>query len=377
MPPVVGWSRDAHGTRCSAAAHTFLARCHSDWTDRVRSLRGGAIVSTDVSSDWARTPGIGPEIAAALRPHVADVADAVLTAVMAEVPPFKEWLEGSRNLREGVEQGLSGFLEQIEFGDDGLLPRREVYFDFGRGELRAGRSIDAVLTAYRVAAQATWRTMAAAGHAAGLDPQAMYGVAERIFAHMDRMSTATAEGFAYEQSVRAGERRDQRKRLVELLLRVPPCPLAELERDAAAVGWRVPPALAVLAFPEERVTRIAARLPADSVVARVGTMGYAVVPDPAAPGRLAAIDHAMTGVRCALGPTVSVAAAATSARLARLALGLPDAGDGLLVADQRRVDLLLLQDDALADGFVSGALATLDALPATQRARLEETLGAW
>src|SRR5439155_27369164 len=125
-----------------------------------------------------------------------------------------------------------------------------------------------------------------------------------------------------------------------LRVRWPAAGRAEFERYAAAVGWRVPPALAVLAFPDERVTRIAARLPSDSVVARVGTMGYAVVPDPAAPGRLAVIAHAMTGVRCALGPTVSVAAAATSARLARLALGLPDAGDGLLVADQRRVDLL-------------------------------------
>jgi len=334
-------------------------------------------VTADVSSDRPCASGIGPEVAAALRPDVARVADAVIEAVIADVPPFKEWLEGSRNLREGVEQGLAGFLEQLESGDDGVLPRREVYFDFGRGELRAGRSIDAVLTAYRLAAQATWRAMAATGHAAGLDPQALYGVAERIFAYMDLMSTATAEGFAYEGSIRAGERRDRRKRLVELLLRVPPCARAELERDAAAVGWRVPPALAVLAFPDERVTRIAARLPADSVVARVGTMGYAVVPDPAAPGRLAVIAHAMTGVRCALGPTVGPATSATSARLARLALGLPEAADGMVVADQRRVDLLLLQDEELADGFVSGALATLDALPATQRARLEETLSAW
>jgi len=334
-------------------------------------------VTTDVSSDRPSASGIGPEVVAALRPTVANVADAVLTAVMADVPPFKEWLEGSRNLREGVEQGLAGFLDQLEFGDDGLLPRREVYFDFGRGELRAGRSIDAVLTAYRVAAQATWRAMAATGHTAGLDPQAMYGVAERIFTCMDRMSTATVEGFAYERSIRAGERHDRRKRLVELLLRVPPCARSELEREAATVGWRVPPAIAVLAFPEERVTRIAARLPADSLVARVGTMGYAVVPDPSAPGRLAAVAHAMEGVRCALGPSVAPGAAATSARLARLALGLSDAKAGMVVADQRRVDLLLLQDEALADGLVAGALGPLDALPATQRARLEETLGAW
>jgi hypothetical protein len=333
-------------------------------------------VTTEASSGWSSAAGIGPEAAAVLRPHVDAVVDDVLAAVVEEVPPFKEWLEGSRNLREGVEQGLAGFLELLESGDDGLLPRREVYFDFGRGELRAGRSIDAVLTAYRVAGQATWRSMATAGHAAGLDPQALYRVAEGIFSYMDRLSAATAEGFAYERSVRAGERRDLRKRLVELLLRVPPCARAELARDAADVGWRVPPALAVLAFPDERVTRMAARLPADALVARVGTMGYAVVPDADAPGRLGAIALGLAAVRCALGPTVAPESAGASARLARLALALPGAG-GLVIADERRVDLLLMQDDTLADSFVAGALGPLDALPAGQRDRLAQTLDAW
>jgi DNA-binding PucR family transcriptional regulator len=106
-------------------------------------------------------------------------------------------------------------------------------------------------------------------------------------------------------------------------------------------------------------------------------MGYAIVPDPGAPGRLPALTHGLAGVRCALGPTVEPSAAATSARLARLALGLPGAGSGMVVADQRRVDLLLLRDEALAHGFVAGALGPLDALPETQRTRLEETLGAW
>jgi hypothetical protein len=334
-------------------------------------------VTTEASSGWSSAAGIGPEVAAALRPHVGGVVNDVLAAVVEEVAPFKEWLEGSRNLREGVEQGLAGFLELLESGDDGLLPRREVYFDFGRGELRAGRSIDAVLTAYRVAAQATWRSMATAGHAAGLDPQALYRVAEGIFAYMDRLSAATAEGFAYERSVRAGQRRDGRKRLVELLLRVPACARGELERDATEVGWRVPPALAVLAFPDERVTRMAARLPADSLVARVGTMGYAVVPDPDAPGRHGAIARGLAAVRCALGPTVTPAGAGASARLARLALGLPCGAPGLVVVDERRVDLLLMQDKALADGLAASALGPLDALPAGQRARLEQSLDAW
>jgi PucR C-terminal helix-turn-helix domain len=332
-------------------------------------------VATEALSGWSSTAG--PATAQVLRPHAGAVADAVLAAVVGEVGPFKEWLEGPRNLRDGIEQGIAGFLDQIESGDDGLLPRREVYFDFGRGELRAGRSIDAVLTAYRVAAQATWRELAAAGHAGGLEPEIMYGVAERIFAHMDRMSAATAEGYAYEHSLREGELRDRGKRLVELLLSEPPCTYAELERDAAAIGWRVPPTVAVLAFAEDRVTRIAARLPADTLVARVGTMGYAVVPDPAAPGRQALVVSALQGVRCALGPAVEPAAAGTSARLARLALRLPAPPSGVTEVDEHRVDLLLLQDEELTSALVAAACGPLDRLGPGQRARFEETLAAW
>src|SRR5207253_784839 len=135
---------------CIGTWITSLARRHSGCGDRIRSRRGEESVSTEVSSGWSSVTGIGPEVARALRPHLGAVVDDVLAAVEAEVPPFKEWREGSRNLRQGVEQGLAGFVEQLESGDDGLLPWREVYFDFGRGELRAGRSIDAVLTAYRV-----------------------------------------------------------------------------------------------------------------------------------------------------------------------------------------------------------------------------------
>jgi hypothetical protein len=162
-----------------------------------------------------------------------------------------------------------------------------------------------------------------------------------------------------------------------MLLREPPCAFAELEREATEVRWRMPPALAVLAFGDERVTRIAARLPADTLVARVGTMGYAVLPDPLGPGRRAGFANALRGVRCALGPVVAPMAAGTSARLARLALGLPDAGDDPILVDERRVDLLLLSDAALADGLVAAAFGPIDRLGPGQRARFEETLAAW
>jgi hypothetical protein len=336
--------------------------------------RSGSSGGSLPASPW---DAFGHDVTTALRPKVAQITDEVLAVLIEAVPPFDEWLEGSRNLRQGVEQGMEGFLELIESGDEGLLPRREVYFDFGRGELRAGRSIDAVLNAYRVAAQATWRLMAEAGHAAGLDPTTLYRLAEAVMAYMNRMSAATEEGFAYERSIMVGEQRDRRRRLVELLLRDPPCPAAELERDAAAVGWRVAPTLAVLAFPDERVSRMAARLPADALVARVGAMGYAVIPDPDAPGRLQAIEHAMSAVPAALGPAVAPAQAAVSAQQARLALKLPEALDGLVLVSRRRVDLLLLQEPALAASLAEDVLGPLSVLPAAARDRLLETLGAW
>src|SRR5437763_2018638 len=120
---------------------------------------------------------------------------------------------------------------------------------------------------------------------------------------------------------------------------------------------------------------MAARLPADALVARVGTMGFAVVPDPGAPGRRAAITHGLAAVRCALGPTVAPDAAAISARLAQLSLLLP--GEGLVIAEERRIDLMLSGDEALADGLVASALGPLEALGSGARGRLEQTLDAW
>ncbi len=122
---------------------------------------------------------------------------------------------------------------------------------------------------------------------------------------------------------------------------------------------------------------VAARLPVDALVARVGGMGYAIVPDPDAPGRRATLEHALRDVRAALGPTVGPGAAAVSARHARLALTLVADERGLVLAQERRVDLLLLQDPALADLLVADVLGPLAALSAGARVRLEETLAAW
>jgi hypothetical protein len=318
-----------------------------------------------------------------LRPTIGALTDEVLDSVVAAVPPFREWSGGRLHLRDGVQHGLVGFLDVLERGagaDPDRVAARDVFFDLGRTELRAGRGIGSVLAAYRVGAQAAWRAMVATGHRAGVEPEELYALTDAIFAYVGRLCAATVEGYAYEQSLGALEHVDARRRLVELAIREPPASAPELAGAAADAGWRAPAAVAVIAFGDERTARVASRLPPDAVVARVDGTGFALVGDPDGPGRRATIVQALAGLRAGLGPTVAIADAAASARLARRALALLAAtgSAGPICADDHRVELLLLGDPSLARALVDDVLERpLSVAPAASRERLIETLAVW
>jgi hypothetical protein len=312
-----------------------------------------------------------------LRPVIGRLTDEVLTSVVQAAPPFQEWRGGSLDVRDGVEQGLRGFLDRLESASAERLPGHDVFFDFGRSELRAGRSVGSVLAAYRVAAQAAWRGMADTGHDAGIEPRALYALADAIFTYVDQLCAVTVEGYGYEQSMAAVERVDARRRLVELAVRSSSVSGPELAGAAADAGWRLPARLAVVAFRDERVARVASRLGPDALVARIDGTGWAIAGDPDGPGRHAAMQHGLAGVRAGVGPAVAVTAAAESARLAERALGLARGAPGPVWAADRRVDLLLAGDPGVARGLVDDVLGPLACVPAATRERLIETLTAW
>ena len=301
-----------------------------------------------------------------LRPRLPALTDEVIAAVQEAVPEYRVL---DRNVREGVRQALGGFTELAEGSEPAGLPAREVYYQFGRGEARSGRTIAALLQAYRVGAQAAWRGVAEAGEEAGVEPHFLYSLAESIFAFIDEISAASAEGHAFEQSLAAGEQRERRRRLVEALLADPQVP-DEVERAARAVDWERPERVAVLTFHEAAAGRVEARLPA--LVAAT----WAVVPDPDGPGRHDEIRAALGTHRGALGPTVTPERAPESARRAALALEAI-AADSLVIADEHLLDLALAGDARAAHDLARRRLAPLDELPASQRDRLVETLAAW
>jgi PucR-like helix-turn-helix protein len=328
---------------------------------------------------WHQLP---PEAAAALRPELPAVAREIIDAIRVEVPTYARPLEGpfGRGLVVGVEEALRQFLDGIEAG--GRMPRVRVYVDLGRGEMRAGRSLETLLSAYRVGARVAWRRFAAVGEAAGLAPQTLFALAESIFAYIDELSSKSAEGYALEQSAAAGERRARRQRLVRLLVRDPPADPEDVREAALEADWRLPRELAVLAIPEEERERVVPRLPADAIVESTADVTVAVLPEPEVEGRRARLVRAI-GPRhhAALGPTVAWSDAAVSLARARALLELAADGAiaarGLVVAEDHVAALLLRSDRRLMRELVRARLAPLADLSPGVRARLTVTLAAW
>jgi PucR C-terminal helix-turn-helix domain len=324
---------------------------------------------------WHELP---PEIAGVLRPALADVADEMIEAVRT-VPAYSRPIDGEfgAGIRIGVQEALRHFLAEIEVGRP--MPRPDVYVDLGRGEMRSGRSLDSLLSAYRIGARVAWRRFAAVGANAGLDPDTLYLLAESLFAYIDVLSAESAEGHALEQSAAAGEAEQRRRRLVRLLVREPPPESGAVRSAATEAGWALPKLLAVIAIAGPQREAAASRLPADVISETIGETLVAVMPDPDGPGRPGSVERAIAaaGAAAGLGTTVEWGSAAVSLARARAALALADGSPALVVARAQAGRLLLRSDLGLAEEFARDRLAPLSELSAGQRARLTGTLRAW
>lgn len=338
---------------------------------------------------WETLP---PEVAEVLRPELPALADEIVAEVSRGVPDYARPLEGpfGQALRSGVEEALGGFTTLVENPRTDREAGREVYLNLGRGEMRAGRSLDALLAAYRLGARVAWRRLATAGERAGLPPRTLYALAEAIFAYIDELSGDSIEGYAREQAAAAGAVQRGRQRLAALLVQEPPPDPSTVEAAAAHAGWRLPRRLAALVVEAEgsaveaegsgeQADRLALRLGPDALVAHVAPFIVALVP---APGRRGELDAALRGRRAALGPPVAWQEAGVSFTRARELLrlardgGIEDRG-GLLLAESHKVSLLLGVDRRLARDVADTALAPLDGETELSRERLGSTLDAW
>jgi hypothetical protein len=323
-----------------------------------------------------------PSLADALRPTLPGLAEETIAAIGREVPDYRRPLEGpfGQALRMGVERALARFVDGI--ADPGAVDAadaRDTYVGLGRLEMSAGRSLDALLSAYRLGARIAWERFLDAGRAAGHDPEVLFRLAGAIFTYIDRISAESVEGYAEERSAAEAERGRTRRALVRLLARddAGPDEVRELARQAA---WPRPATVAALVARDSDADRLAVRLGGEAIAVAEDGIALAFVPDPDAPARHGQLRAALGETPAALGPTVALERAAHSVARARAALGLVERGvlaGGPVVSDDHLPELLLHGDGALGADLAERALEPLVALRPAARERLTDTLRAW
>jgi len=321
----------------------------------------------------------------------AQTADVVRTRLSGAVPEMIEVIgqampeyaspqrpDDQRRLADAVTGAVAQFIAHVTHPGRSTQTVTAQFRAIGSAAAREGRTLDAPQNALRLGARVAWHWLCEAD--AGLDLRELSRVGEAIFAYLDELAAACAQGYAEARVEPAGERQRRCRRLLGMILSDPPPGTELLAAVARAAGWMLPARVAVAAVGEWR-PQDALVLPPDVLADLTRPDPCLLLPDPDGPGRQAAIDRALGGRPAAIGPAVPLARAAMSLRWARHALALARAGviqaRGPVRCDQHLSTLLILADEDLAGALRSSRLAPLARLRPGQRDRIAETLLAW
>jgi hypothetical protein len=327
-------------------------------------------------------------VAAAMRTELPAVAEATVAEIIVEVPSYADAFSGDmgRVIENAVELALAGFLELATASsgvDPGtpIRPALEGAYELGRGEARSGRSMDALLAAYRVGARVSWRHMSASAVAAGLTAGSLARFAELVFAYIDQLSAASVAGHSDELATTGRVRERYLERLAARLLADTPLP--ELAAVAERAGWAPPRTLTAVVLPETKVHGALVSLDprtlrsSEDVPDAEGLVAL-LVPDADGRSRPALL-RTLDGREAVVGPARPWDAAHESyARTCRaLRLGLLPDGSAPLDTEERLADLVLRADESALADLRARVLEPLAGLTPSARQKLTETLRAW
>ncbi|WP_260439661.1 PucR family transcriptional regulator [Humibacillus xanthopallidus] len=324
-----------------------------------------------------------------------DIVEAIIEGIPRDVPVYAMPMEGrfGQGVRQGVTVALHRFLDLPGTRLEALSPDGKwIYESLGRGEVRSGRSLESLLAAYRYGARVTFRAISRLVDVSQMPPDVLLALGESLFAYIDEISAASAQGYAQEQSERAGEQQRLRAELLEMLLRGDSSDGGPA-RLAAAVGWTLPESVLVALVPFPHVEGLRAALGPDALVAERGTDVVVVLPATSTTRRRRQLDRALAGRRAVVGPSRPWQQAGESLQLATSAgahgigrLGHDadgaggvrpgDAGSTVWVEDHL-AELVVRAEPLATDDLARRRLAPLEGLRPPVRARLTETLLSW
>jgi len=332
------------------------------------------------------------DVAAALLAVLPSMAERTVTAVTGEVPSYAGAFSGrmGQNIENAVQMALGGFLRLAVRAHDSdetatLTLALDGAYELGRGEARQGRSMDALLSAYRVGARVAWRELSATAVNAGLTADNVARFAELVFAFIDELSASSVAGHADELATTGRVRERFRERLARQLLAGEP---AEILRESAErADWQPPSTLTAVVLARTQTRGLAARfgqstLQVNEDLPGVGpseSLAVLLVPDLDARHR-GQLHSALQGRKVLVGPArpwMLVQASYRRALRARhLTVAVADDVD-VIDTDDHLVELVLTADREAADDLRRRVLAPLAELRPNTAERLAETLRSW
>jgi hypothetical protein len=342
------------------------------------------------AAEHAAELSIPPEVQEELKHALPQVAADAVQAIIVEVPSYAEardYLVG--NIESAVQVALGSFLTMAARSDDPsspLGPARQASYALGRGEARSGRSMDALLSAYRIGARVSWRELSAVAVRAGMSALLLAQFAELVFAYIDELSAASVAGHADEL---ATAERSQERRLERLALDLVRGASEEVStRRAERAEWPLPASITVLLVPDDRLHQARALVDPRTLVlgedlpdltSREDYVAL-LVPDLRAPARRRLL-RSLRDYGGVLGPARPWLQTASSyrraLRAARLVAAENPTSGAAYDTDAHLAELVLSADsEALAD-LRARALKPLDDLTPAAREKLVETLRLW
>ncbi|WP_264892232.1 PucR family transcriptional regulator [Mycobacterium kiyosense] len=326
----------------------------------------------------------------ALEASLPAMAERTVTAITIEVPSYADAFSGhmGQNIENAVQTSLGVFLRLATRAADSdpgppLSPALDGAYELGRGEARQGRSIDALLSAFRVGARVAWRELSTTAVAAGLPAATIARFAELVFAYIDQLSAASVSGHADELATSGRVRQRYLDRLAQDLLAGEPA--ATLHADADKAGWQPPETLTVVLLPVTQTRSLAAYFGQSTLqlsedlpgVDPAAGLSALLVPDMAGSQRRQLIST-LSNRNALVGPARPWLAVSSSYRRALRARDLVHTESTDVVdTDDHLVELVLGADREAAADLRARALAPLANLPPNTAERLTETLRSW
>lgn len=323
-----------------------------------------------------------PEIVASIRAVLPQVGEDVVTAVIAEVPPYQDALSGhmGETIRNAVGVALGGFLSLASGAglpsdvSAATPPALQGAYDLGRGEARSGRTMEALLAAYRIGARVAWRQLASKAVEGGMEPAMLVEFSALVFAWIDEISEASAAGHADERATTGRVQRQLRERLARrLLAEATP---EELDDAAARAEWTPPSTLTAVLVPNSQVGSILAKVNQSTLefddLRDLDDHTLLLVPD-AHGHRRRPLMKALEGRRAVVGPAKPWREARVSYERARR-VHLADLGSD---TEQHLVELVLSADSDAREDLRAQVLAPLAELRPATAEKLTETLRSW